>query len=73
MMDLSFDQADVFYRRELTEQRLMLLYQHGYLNRFNREQRRRYSEMVYWLDKKGAELIASRGTSMSEPYGAENR
>jgi hypothetical protein len=66
---LSFPQIKrMFFTGESqTEQRLMLLYQNGYLNRFSREQRQRYPEMVYWLDKKGAELIASLdGTSMSE-------
>lgn len=66
---LSFSQIKrmFFTGKSQTEQRLKLLYQHGYLNRFNREQRQRYPEMVYWLDKKGAELIASLdGTSLSE-------
>jgi len=66
---LSFAQVQrlFFTGTSQTEQRLKLLYQHGYLNRLDRDQRRRYTEMVYWLDKKGAELVASLdGTPFSE-------
>jgi hypothetical protein len=42
-----------------TKQRLKLLYQNTYLNRPNKEQRRRISEMIYWLDKQGAQVVAS--------------
>jgi hypothetical protein len=41
------------------EQRLKLLYQHQYLNRPIRKQRMRLPQMIYWLDKQGAELVAS--------------
>jgi hypothetical protein len=39
--------------------RLMMLYQNKYLNRPNREQRRRIPEMIYWLNKRGAEIVGS--------------
>ena len=48
-----------FTGKSQAEERLKLLYQNGYLNRPNREQRLRMPEMVYWLDRKGAEIIAS--------------
>jgi hypothetical protein len=41
------------------KQRLMMLYQNKYLNRPNKEQRRKIPEMIYWLDKRGAEIVAS--------------
>ena len=66
---LSFPQIKrlFFTGKTQAEQRLKLLYQHGYLARLNKEQRRRLPEMVYWLDKKGAELVASlTGTPISE-------
>lgn len=56
-----------FTGKSQAELRLKLLYQHGYLNRLNKNQRRHYPEMVYWLDKKGAELVASlSGTPIDE-------
>jgi SOS-response transcriptional repressor LexA len=48
-----------FTGKSQAEERLKLLYQNGYLNRPNREQRLRMPEMVYWLDRKGAEIVAS--------------
>ena len=48
-----------FTGKSQTEQRLKLLYQHGYLNRPDMDQRRRIPEMIYWLDKKGAEIVSS--------------
>jgi len=45
------------------KRRLMLLYQNRYLNRPNKEQRRRIPEMIYWLDKRGAEIVASRNSA----------
>jgi hypothetical protein len=65
---LSFSQIRrmFFTGKSQAEERLKLLYQNGYLNRLNKDQRRHYTEMVYWLDKKGAELIASLdGSSLS--------
>lgn len=50
-----------------TKQRLKLLYQHKYLNRPNKEQRRRLPQMIYWLDKRGAEFVASlNGNALRE-------
>jgi hypothetical protein len=66
---LSFPQVRrLFFKGESqAEQRLKLLYQHGYLARLDQEQRRRSNEMIYWLDKKGAEIVASLdGTPLSE-------
>ena len=68
---LSFSQLQrlFFTGKSQTEQRLKLLYQHGYLARLDKDQRRRFPEMVYWLDKKGAELVASQdGTPLPEFY-----
>jgi len=66
---LSFAQIQrlFFTGKSQAEQRLKLLYQHGYLARLDKEQRRRSNEMVYWLDKKGAEIVASLdGTPLSD-------
>jgi hypothetical protein len=58
-----------FSGKSQTEQRLKLLYQHHYINRPGKDQSRYLSQMIYWLDKKGAELIASlNGTPLSEFY-----
>ncbi|MCB9112226.1 MAG: replication-relaxation family protein [Anaerolineales bacterium] len=68
---LSFSQIQrlFFTGKSQTELRLKLLYQNGYLARPGEDQRRRISEMIYWLDKKGAELIASlNGTPLPEFY-----
>lgn len=68
---LSFSQIQrlFFTGKSQTEQRLKLLYQHGYLARPNEVQRRRLREMVYWLDKKGADIVASlSGTPLPEFY-----
>lgn len=48
-----------FTGKSQAEERLKLLYQNGYLNRPNHGQRMRMSEMVYWLDRAGAEIVAS--------------
>lgn len=66
---LSFSQIQrlFFTGKSQTELRLRLLYQHRYLSRPDENQRRRLPEMVYWLDKKGAETVASlSGTPLSE-------
>jgi hypothetical protein len=56
-----------FTGKSQVEQRMKLLYQHRYINRPNKEQRRRLPEMIYWLDKRGAEIVASRdSTPMKE-------
>jgi len=74
---LSFPQIRrmFFTGKSQTEQRLKLLYQHGYLARPNKDQRRRLPEMIYWLDKKGAEIVASLdGTPLKEfPWRVEPR
>jgi hypothetical protein len=66
---LSFPQIKrlFFSGKSQAEQRLKLLYQNGYLNRPDRKQRLRLPEMVYWLDKRGAEVVASlEGLSLKE-------
>ena len=66
---LSFPQIQrlFFTGRVETEQRLKLLYQHRYLARPDRDERRRLPEMIYWLDEKGAEIVASlSGTPLKE-------
>ena len=56
-----------FTGKSQTEHRLKLLYQHRYLNRPNKDQRRRLPAMIYWLDKNGAEIVASlQGTPLRE-------
>jgi len=45
----------------------MLLYQHKYVNRPGLDERRRLPEMIYWLDKRGAEYVASlEGTALQD-------
>ena len=58
---LSFSQIQrkFFGSQSQAERRMMLLYQHQYVNRPNFNERKRLPEMVYWLDKRGAELVAS--------------
>ncbi len=66
---LSFSQIQrlFFTGKSQTELRLRLLYQNKYLNRPNIEERRKVPEMIYWLDKNGAELIASlQGSPLKE-------
>jgi hypothetical protein len=56
-----------FTGKSQTEERLKLLYQHSYLGRPDKDQRRRLPEMIYWLDRRGAELVASlNGTTLGE-------
>jgi hypothetical protein len=56
-----------FTGKSQAEHRLKLLYQHRYLNRPDKDQRRRLPEMIYWLDRQGAEIIASlQGTPLRE-------
>lgn len=67
MLGFSQIQQRFFSGKSQTEHRLKLLYQHHYLNRPNEEQRRRIPEMVYWLDKKGAEMVAGlEGTLLKD-------
>ncbi len=49
-----------FTGKAQTELRLMLLYQHQFVNRPNRKQRQRLPEMIYWLDRRGAEIVAAK-------------
>ena len=56
-----------FTGKSQAEHRLKLLYQHKYLNRPDKTQRRRMPEMIYWIDKSGAEYVASlNGVTMNE-------
>ena len=67
MLGFSQIQRLFFSGKSQAEERLKLLYQHGYLNRPERDQRRRLPEMVYWLARRGAELVASlTSTTLSE-------
>lgn len=67
MMGFSQIQRIFFSGKSQAELRLRLLYQNRYLNRPDREQRRRLPEMIYWLDKRGAEIVASlTGTHIRE-------
>lgn len=67
MLGFSQIQRLFFTGKSQTEQRLKLLYQHRYLNRPDRDQRSRIPEMIYWLDNKGAEIVASlQGTPLRE-------
>jgi len=59
MLGFSQIQRLFFTGKSQAEQRLKLLYQHRYLNRPDRDQRSRMPEMIYWLDKQGAEIVAS--------------
>lgn len=59
MLGFSQIKRKFFTGESQTKQRLKLLYHNRYLNRPNKEQRRRVPEMIYWLDKRGAELVAS--------------
>ena len=62
MLGFSQIQRLFFTGKSQTEQRLKLLYQHGYLDRPDRDQRSRMPEMIYWLDKKGAEIVGSKNS-----------
>lgn len=66
---LSFTQIQqlFFTGKSQAEERLKLLYQNRYLNRPDQNQRRHLPEMVYWLDRRGADLIASlQGVPLKE-------
>jgi hypothetical protein len=67
MLGFSQIQRLFFGGRSQTEHRMMLLYQNKYVNRPNKEERRRTPEMIYWLDKPGAEIVAGmEGATLSE-------
>ena len=56
-----------FTGKSQTEQRMKLLYQHKYVNRPNKDLRRRLPEMIYWLDSRGAQIVASlQGTPFNQ-------
>jgi hypothetical protein len=59
IMSFSQIQRLFFTGKSQAEERLKLLYQNQYLNRPDQNRRRHISEMIYWLDLRGAELIAS--------------
>lgn len=59
MMGFSQIHRKFFSSKSQAELRLRLLYQNHYLNRPDAVQRRKMSEMIYWLDKSGAALVAS--------------
>jgi hypothetical protein len=59
MLGFSHIQRLFFTGKSQTEERLKLLYQHGFLQRPDRLQRMRLPEMIYWLDRPGAEYVAS--------------
>jgi len=65
MLGFSQIQQMFFSGKSQAKKRLMLLYQNGYLNRPNREQRRKVPEMIYWLDKRGAEIVAAMNSMRS--------
>jgi hypothetical protein len=68
---LSFSQVQrlFFTGKSQTELRLKLLYQNGYLARPSEDQRRQVPEIIYCLDKKGAEIVANlNGTPLPEFY-----
>jgi len=52
-----------FTGKSQAEQRMKLLYQHRYINRPSKVERRRLPEMIYWLDSRGAEIVASRDST----------
>lgn len=47
-----------FTAKSQAQLRLKLLYQHKYVNRPNQKERYHVPEMIYWLDRRGAEYVA---------------
>lgn len=72
MLGVSQLQRMFFTGESQAKQRLMLLYQHKYLNRPDKEQRRRLPQMIYWLDKRGAALIASLNSTPLQEFPWRN-
>ena len=67
MLGFSQIQRMFFSGKTQAEERMKLLYQHCYVNRPNREQRRRVPEMIYWLAKRGADVVSGlTGTPLDE-------
>lgn len=59
MLGFSHIRRLFFTGKSQAEERMKRLYQHRYVKRPNREQRMRLPEMIYWLDRRGAEVVAS--------------
>jgi hypothetical protein len=67
MLSFSQIQRMFFSCKSQAERRMMLLYQNKYVNRPNFNERKRMPEMVYWLDRRGAEVVANlERTSLKE-------
>lgn len=58
LLGFSQIQRMFFSGESQTERRMMLLYQNRYVNRPGYEERKRLPVMIYWLDKRGAGLVA---------------
>ena len=69
LLNFSQIQRKFFTCKSQAERRLMLLYQHKYVNRPDFNERRRLPEMIYWLDKRGAELVASLNGFALQDFG----
>ena len=73
MLSVSQVQRLFFTGKSQAEVRLKLLYQHNYINRPDQLQRRHISEMIYWLGRRGADLVASlQGVPLRELGWREN-
>jgi len=59
MLSFSQIQRIFFTGKSQAELRMRLLYHTGFVERPNEIQRHRMPEMIYWLGKKGAEIVAS--------------
>ncbi len=68
MLGFSQIQRLFFSCKSQTELRMKLLYQHEYVNRPNQDQRRRNPQMIYWLDKRGAEIVAGVPVSLKKTW-----
>lgn len=69
MLSFSQIQRKFFTGKSQAELRLRLLYHTGYVERPNEAQRRQMPEMIYWLGKKGAEVVASLSSTTLEGFG----
>ena len=68
---LSFSQIQrlFFTGKSQAELRMRLLYHNGYVERPNEAQRRHVPEMIYWLGRKGAEVVASLNSTTTKSLG----
>ena len=67
MLSFSQIQRIFFSSKSQAELRMRLLYQHKYVNRPSLNERRRIPEMIYWLDRNGAEVVSSlNGSALPE-------